>query len=366
MKFITIAICTILIGSAFAAESEATMNKRKALMDSLSKLKSNSFGEHILKTIDLQIKTTGATDNAIGLLAQIKAELEEQRELEANDYNRDATELNNDIDELTAESQSALSEVAEANDRIGQIVSQLNDVEDELPRLEEEVERIRSQKQQLENLRQLDHQEFVRRIAENRQIVEVITQIINSLSEIALSGGTAMIEKEEILAKLHSTKYTEPLIALTDLSSTFDPQFLRNVIVRLEAIRDNIIDVVDQDKEDEEGAQLNFDNIHGQLEDLQDTFVNDWASATKQQRDLRNELTIEENRRDTNQAVYDAAESAKGNAETDLQQLTDEHDARQAHYEQELEVLGEALNILDANAPSLRNYDQMSRCQSQL
>lgn len=347
-----------LIACANAAEVE---NTRKSVVskvsETLKKMKDSHLGESILKTVELQLTSGGNTDNVLNLLAGIRAELESEAELETNDFNRDATALNNEINDLIAEAQAALNEVAEATQRVGEISAQIADLRDEVPRLEGEVVRIRGQKQKLERLRQEDIEDYVRRVAEQRQVVEVLTQIITSLSQIALNGGASLIEKKEIMQKLTSTKYTEPLLALVDLSATFDPAFLRNVIVRLEHIRDAIGESIEQDQEDEEEAKLNYDNIHGQLEDIQSTFVNDWAAAKRDLQRLENDLTVEENRRDTNQAVHDAAEAAQANAEQELQSITDEHNARQAHYEQEVDVLEQALNIMTANAASLRNYD---------
>jgi chromosome segregation ATPase len=347
-----------LLSCAHAVEVENTRkNVITKVTETLKNLKSTQFGEHILKTVELQLQAGGNTDNVLNLLAGIRADLESQAELETNDYNRDSTALENQINDLIAEAQSALNEVAEATTRVGELWSQISDLNDEVPRLETEVVRIRGQKQKLERLRQEDIEDYVRRVAEQRQVVEVLSQIISSLSQIALNGGASLIEKKEIMQKLTSTKYTEPLLALVDLSSTFDPAFLRNVIVRLEHIRDAITESIEQDQEDEEEAKLNYDNIHGQLEDIQSTFVNDWAAAKRELQRLNNELTVEENRRDTNQEVHDAAEAAQANAEQELQSLTDEHNARQSHFEQELDLIAQALNIVTANAASLRNYD---------
>jgi chromosome segregation ATPase len=321
-------------------------------------MKNGDFSNHLIDTISLQIKAGGATDDSISLLVQIRNTLESNRDQDQAEFNVLKTQLNDLIQTLTDKANAALNEVADANSRLNDLISTRGTLEQEIPRLDGQVTTLHKKIVKLQDDRAHDVNDYHSRVGEQREVINVVQEIINTLTDRVLNGGDLeLIEKQKLTDKLQNLKYSNPILALVDLTATFDRNLAVEIIQRLEALRDSLKAAVEDEEQAEEQAGLNYDALYAELNRVVDKLTQDLQQDKRDYEQVLNDVTTQTNRRDNNQQIYDASNQQKDDTVLQLQSETDNFNARRTKISQEIDLIQQAQNLLVANAPNFRKFD---------
>eukprot|EP01016_Furgasonia_blochmanni_P001766 TRINITY_DN1069_c0_g1_i3.p2 TRINITY_DN1069_c0_g1~~TRINITY_DN1069_c0_g1_i3.p2 ORF type:complete len:404 (+),score=214.08 TRINITY_DN1069_c0_g1_i3:64-1275(+) len=353
-------ICTSAVVNAATLRGQAQLtNEQSQIIAKLNDMKNGDFSNHLIDTITLQIKAGGATDDSISLLVQIRNTLESNRDQDQAEFNVLKTQLQDLIQTLTDKANAALNEVADANSRLNDLISTRTTLEQEIPRLDGQVTTLHKKIVKLQDDRAHDVNDYHARVGEQREVINVVQEIINTLTDRVLNGGDLeLIEKQKLTDKLQNLKYSNPILALVDLTATFDRNLAVEIIQRLEALRDSLKAAVEDEEGAEEQAGLNYDALYAELNRVVDKLTQDLQQDKRDYEQILNDVTTQTNRRDNNQQIYDASNQQKDDTVLQLQSETDNFNARRSKISDEIDLIQQAQNLLVANAPNFRKFDQ--------
>ena len=232
------------------------------------------FGKSLINVVQLKLKT-GSIDDVYALLDELVSDVQEQQQAAEDDHDVNNVKWNNDIqgyndalvalnDDLTTQ-QSDLADYESQNLTHSQTYADLVETGVELADHLEDLNDWWVQFSDAYNTRQ----------AERQRVLDALDTIISKLTEKYNAGS--FIQMKDLVSSLKAVKSQKnPILALVELTLSFNPATVKNIIDRLTSVRDSVSAGASQDSEF-------FDYSNGVYQVQLASFQSDIATNTDEQ-----------------------------------------------------------------------------------
>jgi chromosome segregation ATPase len=135
--------------------------------------------------------------------------------------------------------------------------------------LEKIIKSLETQMKTLTTSHDTDVKKTKARVAAHQDTIKALRIIIRDLGDISRkypTGKTTLFELKEVVGKISQISKKNPLLALMELSTTFNPATLNTVISKLNAIKEKMAASVADDLEDQKLASAYFQRLYSSLD----------------------------------------------------------------------------------------------------
>eukprot|EP01017_Pseudomicrothorax_dubius_P024668 TRINITY_DN261_c0_g1_i1.p1 TRINITY_DN261_c0_g1~~TRINITY_DN261_c0_g1_i1.p1 ORF type:complete len:365 (+),score=92.14 TRINITY_DN261_c0_g1_i1:65-1159(+) len=355
MKIILVLIITLGVWASDFKLRERERAK-KILNKSLEQLADTDFGQHIAETISMQIEMGGNVDDVLRLLSELKASLLTEQKSEESSFATEKMELETAISNNDKLSAQAMAEADDAANKLRELNGKKAQLEAKISVTLQQLELIKKQRVQMEESHEKDSKEYGRRSTEQNEVIQVLERIIQELTEqvLASPAATSLIETKKILARLPLISSMNPVAALLQLSTSLDRELVREIITKLELIRDSLKSALRDDDEAIKRANILHDTLLKKITELEDNLHLEIQGAQKELTQIDSDIVLLNDRKDSNQKLSEQATAAMENTKTNLQNLVAVHQARSQDRSTAVELVEKAIQIMRVNEEGLK------------
>eukprot|EP01017_Pseudomicrothorax_dubius_P048210 TRINITY_DN873_c0_g1_i1.p1 TRINITY_DN873_c0_g1~~TRINITY_DN873_c0_g1_i1.p1 ORF type:complete len:354 (+),score=128.09 TRINITY_DN873_c0_g1_i1:124-1185(+) len=349
-------LCLLLVVFAYGA----TLRRQNAPLraKNLGSVRSSrEFGKDLVEMIELQLQSGGTYDDVVGLLEQIKKDFEDEQRSDSTNYLLEKDSLETTITENNDKAKVAITEKNDALNELKKLDTRITSLEDTIALTEQQQKDLAAQRADLEERKRQDDAEFERRAGEQNQVLEVVVALSGDLSNKFLNPKS-LVEKQEILTRLHTIGATSALAALMELSSTLDQDVLKRVLIKLETIEGAVREALAADAEAKEKNDQLYESIIAKMQAIEDGLITLLTNSRAELSKSKNQVVVETTRKDTNEQIFIAANKAVEVASTTLQTSTTAFTQRTQERNASIEVVQKALTILRERETELKENTQ--------
>eukprot|EP01017_Pseudomicrothorax_dubius_P025028 TRINITY_DN2668_c0_g2_i1.p1 TRINITY_DN2668_c0_g2~~TRINITY_DN2668_c0_g2_i1.p1 ORF type:complete len:380 (-),score=127.46 TRINITY_DN2668_c0_g2_i1:56-1195(-) len=310
-------------------------------------LAKGELGAQIADTITMMLETGGSFDEVLKMLNELSASLETEQTSDTVEFTTTKSQLEDDIKTNGAKAASALAEYNEATKKLASLVISISHLGSNIISANKQLQILRDERAALEEAHAEDTKEFTQRIGEQRQVAQVLTTIINDLTEKALSSASSFAEEHSRQFKSSSlVEMTNPISALVDLTSTFDLEAVKIIIGKLEQLKEAVEASIQDDEESQARSTKTYELMIEKMQQIEDKLVEDIERMKREESKAKNDVVIETERKETNESLQKKSEEARVASENQLQTITSNYERRSVDRTRALKILKEAINIL--------------------
>lgn len=201
----------------------------------LRRVDSTQYGELLLDVIALQLETTDAVGDILGVLDEILADLS-SKQSSADEENEDNVEYcNNKGDEYNEIIYQAELDISVANSLIQEFEAEKLRLENEIDRVEAAMEKNRNDKESAINQRAADNATYLGRLAEHEESIDACVEAIELLEQLSNTSSPSLIQVRKTSTTLMNLR--EKIQKMSSITSTYTP-FLK-VLLEIAASQEN-------------------------------------------------------------------------------------------------------------------------------
>jgi DNA repair exonuclease SbcCD ATPase subunit len=343
-----IAIALVL---ALAAATTSKISKELNGYALFERLEKDDFGKKILDTVALQLKNKSPVTDISQLLNNIRVDIQNEQRKADSAYAGQQRECEETIDDLNGRINAATDDINEAAFAINKLNTRVNTYTVDIENKAAQIQILGEKDQQLREERQEDAAAFAQRQGQTREVVAALDLIIPRLKSIQATG-----DEEEALIELGKIGKSNPIHALVQVATSLDQDALLIVIQKLEAIRDSLVESLDEDQENEEETIEDYELLLGEIDNVRTNLETARAQSQQENEEAQAQLQSQRSRLGAARQEFDNASEGK-------QLKGEECDNYDVRYTTEtnkrvaqLEVISQILNILATKLDSLDSY----------
>lgn len=240
-------ILALFVSDIFTA-SILKKSSNVRMIQMLEKMEAKTgFSKTLLTTVQLKLKT-GSIEDVYTLLDELLANIQEQQAEADEEYQANNAEWNNQIADLTASLESLNSDLNTQNADLADYQQQQLDHQATYDALVLTGVSLDAQLDSLNDWWANFQDQYNARQAERTRVLDALDTIINTLSERVSSGS--FIQMKDLVSSLKAVKAQKnPILSLVELTLSFNPSLVKNVIEKLTAVRDSVSAGASQDSE---------------------------------------------------------------------------------------------------------------------
>ena len=330
----------LLCGIAFASTS-------------MSSIEHSNFGKALSDSIQLQLKLQGGVDLVIGMIDELKNDIQGEQDQHDSDYAAKQIECNDaltlyqdNIDQANADIGQATSDLAKWRPEREQTISDLNEARDNL----EDTEEF---KKQTESDRLVAIEDYNTKVMENELAIQACDDAVTLVKDYYGTSNLTgtFLQKRQVLVQVTShvqavrrvaPSFAPILKTLVQLSAgpQADQDKIIKVVNLIEDLRSKLQESLAKEHEDEKQAKADYDELIAAL-------TNTINTLKSQINDL--EIKLE----DLNMKIEDAEDrlaDAEGRLEANTTLWNDKNDECNAYY-------------ANYESETARRTDEMDTCQ---
>lgn len=349
-KFITaIFVClNIALSTAIFPSMRSGFN----VMAEIKQLDDSDFGKKLLDTIALQLGNKAPLEDVAKLLSDLKANLHKQNEDHLALHLKQAAECKADIADYNARIEHATNEIKDATINIGNLRNAIKQLKAAILNKETQLQILASRRSNLVRDHAADVANFERRSKEHTEVIAALDIIIPRLEGIRQNPQT----QKQVFAELAKIGTTNPIQALVEVASTFDPAALENVINKLKEIRESLAKSLKDDQDAQEKAAENYDRLLKEIDSVTGNLTTGLKEDRSALAENESNLADEQSRLEQNQKEFKAATAGlhARTKECNAQERKWKDDTAQRN--KEINVIEKVQEILATRLQSMRGY----------
>jgi chromosome segregation ATPase len=205
------------------------------------------FSKTLLTTVQLKLKT-GSIEDVYSLLDDLLTSIQDQQTDADADYQTNNAEWNQQISDLTASIDSLNTDLNTQNANLADYQQQQLDHQGEYDALVQVGVSLDDQLDALNDWWNSFQDSYNARQAERQRVLDALDTIISKLTEKYNAGS--FIQMRDLVSSLKAVKAQKnPILSLVELTLSFNPATVKNVIDRLTSVRDSVSTGASQDSE---------------------------------------------------------------------------------------------------------------------
>lgn len=218
------------------------------MVQMLEKLEFNShFGKTLITAVQLKLKT-GSIDDVYSLLDDLLTSIQDQQTDADQDYQANNAEWNNQIADLNESIDGLNTDLNTQNADLADYQQQQLDNQATYASLVQTGTQLDDQLDALNDWWNGLQDAYNARQAERQSVLDALDTIISKLTEAYNAGS--FIQLKDMISSLKAVKTQKnPILSLVQLTMSFNPATVQNVIEKLTDIRDSVSTGASQDSE---------------------------------------------------------------------------------------------------------------------
>jgi chromosome segregation ATPase len=215
------------------------------------------------------------------MLAEIRADLSAQQLAADQLHDQQEAECTNEINEYDRRINVANGIRQAAEDEIATLKQEISQLEGDIRNKKQQLDILNQREIDLRDSRARDADNFAKRQSQSVEVVGALDLIIEKFSTIK---GTEAAKTA--LADLAKIGTTNPIMALVEVASTFSQDSLDKVKGKLEELRVNLQQSIEDDKTNEQAAIGEYDALMQELDQVRkavSTALSEAETKLKQQ-----------------------------------------------------------------------------------
>jgi len=205
------------------------------------------FSKTLLTTVQLKLKT-GAIEDVYSLLDDLLTSIQDQQSDADSEYQTNNAEWNNQITDLTTTIADTNTDLNNQNADLADYQQQQLDHQATYNDLVSTGSALDDQLDALNDWWNGFQDSYNTRQAERQRVLDALDTIISKLTEAYNAGS--FIQLKDLVTSLKAVKAQKnPILSLVQLTLSFNPATVQNVIEKLTGVRDSVSTGASQDSE---------------------------------------------------------------------------------------------------------------------
>eukprot|EP01017_Pseudomicrothorax_dubius_P033865 TRINITY_DN4584_c0_g2_i3.p1 TRINITY_DN4584_c0_g2~~TRINITY_DN4584_c0_g2_i3.p1 ORF type:complete len:362 (-),score=133.19 TRINITY_DN4584_c0_g2_i3:834-1919(-) len=338
----------LLLVAAFIASAGATLLRGKMkLEDRLQGMGNNDFGQTVLQMISLQTEMGGDVEDVMKLMYDLKASLETEQNTDQAEYDKQSASLIQRIFDAEQAASNAITQVNEASSRLKEMRSRREVLEKLIVKNNLQLNRTIEQRTKLVENHEQEAQELIERMKQAKELIEVLTLIINDLThKVLLNNEPTLAEVQQIADRLHEVAKSNPLASLVQFTATLDVYVIKNIITKLEDIRIRLALTLKDDKKESEKAETLYQDMIKKLQEIEQNLSAELLSASAELKQIDVDEVTEEERKENNLELFRNNQVLQAASQVELDTATAAHKKRSDDRSAAIKLLNRAIKTI--------------------
>eukprot|EP01017_Pseudomicrothorax_dubius_P033866 TRINITY_DN4584_c0_g2_i5.p1 TRINITY_DN4584_c0_g2~~TRINITY_DN4584_c0_g2_i5.p1 ORF type:complete len:392 (-),score=152.88 TRINITY_DN4584_c0_g2_i5:834-2009(-) len=338
----------LLLVAAFIASAGATLLRGKMkLEDRLQGMGNNDFGQTVLQMISLQTEMGGDVEDVLKLMYDLKASLETEQNTDQAEYDKQSASLIQRIFDAEQAASNAITQVNEASSRLKEMRSRREVLEKLIVKNNLQLNRTIEQRTKLVENHEQEAQELIERMKQAKELIEVLTLIINDLThKVLLNNEPTLAEVQQIADRLHEVAKSNPLASLVQFTATLDVYVIKNIITKLEDIRIRLALTLKDDKKESEKAETLYQDMIKKLQEIEQNLSAELLSASAELKQIDVDEVTEEERKENNLELFRNNQVLQAASQVELDTATAAHKKRSDDRSAAIKLLNRAIKTI--------------------
>jgi len=235
-------VCDVFTASILKKSSNVRMIQMLEKMEAKT-----GFSKTLLTTVQLKLKT-GAIEDVYSLLDDLLTSIQDQQSDADSEYQTNNAEWNNQITDLTTTIADTNTDLNNQNADLADYQQQQLDHQATYNDLVSTGSALDDQLDALNDWWNGFQDSYNTRQAERQRVLDALDTIISKLTEAYNAGS--FIQLKDLVTSLKAVKAQKnPILSLVQLTLSFNPATVQNVIEKLTGVRDSVSTGASQDSE---------------------------------------------------------------------------------------------------------------------
>jgi chromosome segregation ATPase len=348
----TVIVLLGLICVLGAAESIFAANKQEiGIFTELQSIDGSDFGKKLLDTITLQLKSKAPLGEISRLLKQIETELTEQQRKDDANHNEEERTCAKRIAQYEAAITQASATIHDEQFNIRQYERAIQLGEGQKASHESTIKVLSDREDLLRKTFKEDQDDHAKRIAQQKAVIDALTQIIPELERLRPHGNV-----QQALVELAKIGRANPIGALLQVAMTLDAGALQRVIQHLQKLKKSVEASIADDENSQRTAEANFKAMMDELakqkaqvkEALARTVADIEANKSKK---AASEKALKTARKDRK-----LAQDGKQKTTAACDEKRSRYNAQKASRQKEIDIVNKVLTIIATKLMTMQEY----------
>jgi len=346
-------ICLIGLVCAQAVFVKRSADPNQAVFAQLEAFEDHELGRKLLDTIALQLNNKAPLSDIAKMLQQLRENLVLNQQEADQKHAQDEVDCETEIYQYNRRIDYASNEISESTQEITTLSTKVEQLEADIENKQVQLDILNEQEADLRQQRADDAEHFKVYEVETEGVIDAVEVIIGKLSSIQ--------PDQEVLAaltQLNKIGNANPIFALMQVASTFSAEQLDNVVRKLSEVNSSIETALEEARQNEVQAQLDFEAIIVEIEAQRESLSAARADAERQLTENQQALDLQKKRKEDATSELGAASAGKDQKEEECGSLRTKYTEDTEHRQEEISIIRQVEEILATKLSGVKVYLQ--------
>ena len=318
--------------------------------ETLVQIDNTPYGKRLLDTIQLQMQSKASVDRILGLLEELKNDLNAQQASDNKVHEEQEQECAFEIGGYNAEIARLEGEIAAANAYLGELRPQLATVNSHLSKKLEEISLLTVRLANYEEAHRLDEEDYKRRVEDHQQALVAMAQVLENVR--SLVGSEAGEGKHETSVAIDAeNKAYGSLIQLAA-----DQETVAKLLRNLEEIQANLESSIVNEDAAHVQAVADFNELKGRYLQTLSDLESAKNELVRNKEYLEGEIKVTEEELARDEAALKSNQQSKAAKEEQCEQWRQTYFKNSKKRSEELSVVDQLVDLLKKQLSGMSDY----------
>lgn len=242
--------------------------------------KKSTVAKQIISAVELHLTSGGKVDEVIDLVQQAQEDVQNKNVQLQQEFADRKQALEDQINSTQQQLDDENARLTVVNDNIDQLNQEISSLELTIANLVQELQNLDDREDAINKARDVDSQAYEVRKQRDQNSLQVLEQIVQRLNALQQRGNAFLqVSEKEISRILKRIPKSNPIQALVQLSTKFDPERLQEVIDKLSSIQAAIQASYIEDANGEDADKARYEALVAEIATIRAQKQADLAEA---------------------------------------------------------------------------------------